>query len=292
MVCSIVLADHAPTQTPETQGLDTFTNVVVAGISTESEEIVWQESSRALNDPPLSMPDTVHITGAFITWTHFPGFLAARPGETQYTVSYSEETLAEQGFTNYLKQNSLDTRNQPANQDNLETDKVVAFEGSITGRMTSSESILVDGAGQVDISEDKFLCPFASGDQHLIAPYCNIVQMGSSVNIQDGLLHTSSGERSITSTADVPVEAEYHIQLSGIGQSAATGSANAYMQSHFQEGRMILTDHEDLGPGFYLEIYRLGQAVDIIYNEETRATGEISYFKKDMQYESGIRRTS
>lgn len=291
MVCSIVLADHAPTQTPETQGLDTFTNVVVAGISTESEEIVWQESSRALNDPPLSLPFGTLVTPFGIIEIEVPGFttMIGRTAEVQYVVSYSEDTLADQGITSYLKQNALDTRNQAANQDNLETDKLVLFEGSSTGMMTSDEDLLVDGAGQFERTNELFTCPFGSTRSIMVPPFCNIVEMGSSVAITDGVLSTTSGERTVAASGDVPVEADYSIQLSGAGQSAASGRADAYMKSHLMEGDMQLISQLEGAPGVFINQFRNGQRVDITYSEETTASGEIAYFRKDMQYESGLR---
>lgn len=295
MVSSTVLADHAPTQTPETQGMYTVTSVEVAGLATESEEIVWQMSSLELDNPPLSLPflsyDTLHGIVVF----NIPGVTdtTGGTGETQYIVSYSENTLADQGATNYFKQNDLDTRNQPANQENLETDKIVTFEGSATGSMSSSEDLLLDGASQFERTVGLFTCPFGSASRSVLPPYCNIVEMGSDVNIREGALVTSSGERSVAASADVPVDASYSIDLSGLGDSAASGSARAYMQSHLQEGRMILIYgiYPPI-PGLSMEQFTEGQSLDLTYSEETSARGEITSFRKDMEYESGVRRAS
>jgi len=291
-VCGSVLADYAPTNTAETQGLDTITNVVVAGLATESEEIVWQESSQALNNPPLSLPWGSISTPFGIIEIEVPGFttMIGRTAEVQYVVSYSEDTLADQGVTQYLKQNALDTRNKAANQDNLETDKFAIFEGSSTGMMTSDEDLLVDGAGQFERSNELFTCPFGSTRSTVVPPFCNIVEMGSSVDITDGTLATSSGERTVAATGDVPVEAEYSIHLSGADQSAASGRANAYMKSHLMEGDMQLISQLEGAPGIFINQFRTGQRVDITYSEETTASGEIGYFRKDMAYESGLRR--
>lgn len=291
-VCYPILADYASTETPETQGIGTVTNVIVAGLATEREEIVWQESSQALNDPPLSLPWGSISTPFGIIEMEIPGItnLFGRTAETQYVVSYSEDTLADQGVTQYLKQNALDTRNKAANQDNLETDKIVSFDGSSTGMMTSDEDLLVDGAGQFERTNELFLCPFGATKSIVVPPFCNIVQMGSSVDITEGVLVTSSAERTVAASGDVPVEAEYSIQLSGAGESAASGRANAYIQSHIMEGNMQLISQFQGSPGVFFNQFRQGQSVDITYSEETTASGKIAYFRKDLAYESGLRR--
>jgi len=291
-MCYPVLADHAPSQTPETQGLTTITSVEVAGLATSSEDIVWQESSQELDDPPLSLPFLTFNTQHGITVVNIPGWTDTRAamGETQYVVSYSDDTLADQGVTNYIKQTSLDTRNKAANQENLATDKIVAFEGAATGRMASSEDLLIDGASQFERTIALYTCPFASATESVIAPYCNIVEMGSSVDITDGILHTSSGEWSVAASGDVPVEAGYTIEMSGIGDSAASGSASAYTQSHLMEGTMQFLHGIYGPPGFSVEQFREGVALDLTYSEKTTASGEISYFMKNFEYESGARR--
>lgn len=289
-----VMADHALTQDPETQGLNTLTTVEVAGLATENDEIVWQMSSQDLTDPTLSLPILSFPTAHGVVIWNIPGLTttAGGTGETQYTVSYSDDTIADQGNINYAKQTSLDTSNKPSNQENLETEKVVVFGSAGTGRMTSSEDLLVDGASEFERTVGLFICPFASGGQSVVPPYCNVVEMGSSVDLTDGRLHTSSGERTVAATADVPVEAGYSIELTGIDESPASGSADAYMQSRLMEGMMQFV-HGIYGPGgFSVEQYNEGKTLDMTYSEETTASGEIYYFRKDMEYQSGVRRIS
>lgn len=287
-----MLADHALFQDPETQGLNTLTSVEVMGLATENEEMVWQMSSQDLSDNTLAIPFLSYKTPYGVVVFHIPGLTttAGGTGEAQYTVSYSEDTIADQGTIQYGKQNSLDTRNQASNQENLDTDKVVSFEGSATERMTSSEDLLVDGASEFERTVGLFICPFASGGQSVVPAYCNIVEMGSAVDITDGVLHTSAGERTVAASADVPVEAGYGIELTGSGDSAASGSASAYMQSHLMEGRMTFLAGIYGPGGFSVEQFGEGKALDLSYSEETTASGEIYYFGKDMRYESGVRR--
>ncbi len=293
-MCYPVPADHVPQQTPETQVLNTVTSIQVAGLASESEDIVWQLSSRELDNRSLSMPFLSFLTPNGIVVWNIPGVTtnAGATGETQYTVSYSEDTFSDQGSFRYVKQNSLDTSNKPSNQENIRTDKIVAFDGATTGRMTSSEDLLVDGASEFERTSEAIICPFASAIGGVIPPFCNIVEMGSAVDIRDGALHTSSGERSVAVSADVPVEAGYSIVLSSLEESPASGSATAYMHSRLQEGKMQLIKTIYGPPGFSLEQYTVGNGVVFTYSEETTTSGEISCFSKDMRYESGVRRVS
>jgi len=56
------------------------------------------------------------------------------------------------------------------------------------------------------------------------------------------------------------------------------------------EGDMQLISQLQGSNGVFFNQFRNGQRVDITYSEETTASGEIEYFRKDMQYESGLRR--
>ncbi|RPH74197.1 hypothetical protein EHM76_03970 [bacterium] len=284
------LADHAPPQTLEIQGLNTITSTEVTGLASESDEMAWQLSNRELNNPPLSMPFMTTALGSDVFVINIPGLTTGGTGETQYTISYSENTVASQGSTSYIKENSLGTGNKASNQMNFNSNKIVSFDGADAGRMTSSENLLVDGAAQYDRSTGMLLCPFATTSVSVIPPYCNIAEMGSSVDISNGLLHTTSGERTVAATADVPVTATYSVGLSGIGQSPASGTASAYMQTHLQEGAMQFLHRLNMAGGAYIDQFREGKSSDLTYSERTTVTGEITSFQKDIIYESGIRR--
>ena len=104
-------------------------------------------------------------------------------GEVQYAVAYSENTVADQGLVSYTKNSALETANQVVDTRNIQTSKIVEFVGFDTGRAVSSEDMVVDGAGAFGLAESQFICPFASDQIDLTPPYCNIVEMGSDVDM-------------------------------------------------------------------------------------------------------------
>jgi len=73
------------------------------------------------------------------------------------------------------------------------------------------------------------------------------------------------------------------VSVSGIGNGAALGSADAYIKAHIQEGRVTQT---------YLFIdateYTIGKTEDLQYSETTSASPVIAKFAKSMNYKSGM----
>ena len=70
----------------------------------------------------------------------------------------------------------------------------------------------------------------------------------------------------------------YNIRLTGFGDIPATGSANAYMNVHIQEGGaapLFVDGHQQ-------------KAEDLVYSEYSTATGDITLFDKVMNYNSKI----
>ena len=82
--------------------------------------------------------------------------------------------------------------------------------------MTTSEDILLDGAGSQTVSANQICCPFASAVNPFFPPFCNIVMSGSSADISTGSISTSAGARFIAATADVPVAETYLINVKGV----------------------------------------------------------------------------
>jgi len=247
--CGMALADNPVNQTPETQGITVTTNVVCQGLVTQSTSVVWQQSSAALDSPPLSAT------------------------ESQYTMSYQQNMIADQGYTEYTGRNSLDTSAKVANQNNFESTKQIDFVGSDTGRITYSEDLLLDGAGTASGTASRMLCPFASSASDTIPAFCNVVEMGSTFDGKMVSMMTDVSERHVTATADPGVAAKYNVQLSGVG------TASAYIKAHLMEGRIGTVG--ETSPS---------KALDTTYEETTTASGQIADFLKQMSYESGMRR--
>ena len=295
ILCPVALADIPPTATPETQGFLTATSMSVFGTATETDSVVWQGSNLNL-DGTLSNAGNILVdtTGRAALVPHLPVFddiLNDTPGEVMYTVAYSENTIADQGFVSYAKSSSLDTANQVVNTKNLETTKLLEFVGSETGRAVSSEDMVLDTAGSMDITDEIFTCPFAGESTGITPEFCNILEMGSDVDMTIMSLATTMSERNVASTADVPVAADYAIKVTGFGDVPALGSASASINAHLQEGaaRYFGTyEFEDFGDA---DVYLFGKSSDVQYSETTTASGEITAFSKVLSYQSGIRRT-
>ena len=243
----MAMADDPVNQTPETQGIDTQTVVYCLGTTTENDNIVWTQSSEYIgNSPPL------------------------QPTERYYVMSYTEDTIMDNGYGEYTKQMSTDTQNKVANQFNFEATKQVDFvqveEGY--GYITTEESLLLDGAANASATADKFICPFAATTYANVPQYCNVVEMGSSFDGYAVSMLTDAEERHVMATADPGVAMNYGVALEGVGTAAA------WINAHIMEGRDATT----------------GKAIDLTYSELTTASGTIIDFEKVMNYESGIRR--
>ncbi len=294
-----VTADRVPTQDPEIQGLVTATSVDVVGIATENDALAWLNSNRNLASNTLMLPShlVADDTGTIIF--DVPGLYPVYdamyggdlPGETRYTVGYSEATSAVNGALVYSKSSAVSTANQLADHNNIETSKTATFVGGDGGRMTSSEEGLIDGAGTLDLTSSSVLCPFASANGEYLPPFCNIAKMGSSVDVSLVSLVTSTNERSVAVTADVPAELGHSIAVTGIGTAPAIGSASASMNVHIQEGKAGYTGFGSalMNDQIYdVGLLQIGKTEDVAYSESSTASGEIGQFKKTMNYRSGV----
>lgn len=300
----MVMADDPMTATRETQGITTVTHVVVYGTFTDSAEGVWVSSTQDLrNNPPLGgeaggyepVLEVDPVTGEIIDTGD-----RTYVGEGQYTMSYNEQTMADNGYIEWDKVVTLDTGNQAANQDNFKATTqfdFVSFEDAF-GRATFSESLMLDGASTGSNAGNRMLCPFSTGDNGFIPAYCNIVEMGSSFTGSQVSLNTVARERHVSASADTPVGMDYSVSLSGVG------SAAAWINAHIMEGRtggVLENIANGLGEnaggvtdfGFYnydTDDAGMMQGVDLVHKEKTTASGIIESFSKSMSYQSGVRR--
>ena len=250
-VTGVVAADTGIDGVPETQGFVTSTASHVVGTVTETDSIVWQLAYEDLSIPPLNVSE---IAG---------------------TMSYTEDTIADQGLVGYTKVQSLDTANAVAGTYNFNTEKLVEFVGLDTGRMISGEIMVVDIADYgYNNTGGLYLCPFAAQVTNESPGYCNIIELGSSVDVPLASLSTAADERHVQTFSDSAVAADYSIKLTGLGDVPAMGSATAYINAHLQEART----------------YEGVKAEDVSYSETSTAAGDIVLFQKVMGYQSGLRR--
>jgi hypothetical protein len=248
----VAMADPGVNAVPETQGITTSTAVQAVGTVTETDSVVWQLGFPALATPPLEV------------------------GDVNYIMSYTENTIADQGLVSYTKGQSLDTANKVAGTYNFNTQKVAEFVGLDTGRMISSENMVLDGASDgIAPSTTVFICPFAAAATEGGLPtFCNIIEVGSDVDVTLASLTTAADERHVMASADPAVAVDYSIKMTGFGDIPAMGSADAYINAHIQEARNAADD----------------KAEDVSYSETSTAAGDITLFQKVIGYQSGVRR--
>jgi hypothetical protein len=268
MLCTAAaFADTGVPQVPETQGFSTSTFMSALGTVTETDSIVNVIASQELD-----------------------GTYPLIEGESMYTSTYAENTVADQGLVTYAKEMTADTAGMATtNLFNVKTGKVVEFVGTDTGRMISDENSVLDGAGVSIWDRVLMICPFASPDTNSAnPPFCNIVEEGSSVDLTLGSLATGTSQRYIMEVSDSDigydypisdpgVESDYQITLTGFGDIPAAGSAEAYLDAHIQEGKVMA----GIPP-------EAPKAEDLVYSELTTVSGDITLFQKVMSYTSKI----
>jgi len=310
LIGGIAMAADPINATTETQGISTTTGVVLMGTMTNSETVVMTASTMDLRDnPPLGAfgdpadpewfwegesPDN--------TWELEDEGIVSLP-ERQAVMSYTESIIADNGYSEFNEMQSMDTGNKVANQKNFASTEqfdFVAFSDAM-GRATTSESLLLDLVSQGSLAADRFICPFATGDQGFIPPYCNVYEMGSSFTGTQVSEVTQAGTNFIAKSADVPTQASYSIGLSG------TGSAAAWINTHVMEGRTAGYYPFEADDYWWVDFWNydmntgspylgLGggngfmQGVDLVYKEKTTASGVIEAFSKSMAIQDAVRR--
>ncbi len=267
MLAVQVLADPGVPQTAETQGFLSSTDMQVTGTVTEQDSLVWRITNDGFSDKYGGVDTPLYYYRAAI-----------------YSMAYSEDTIADQGVVTYTKQGSVDTQGKVEGQSNVKMEKIVEFEGLATGRMVSAEEQVLDGAGTPFPTERVLICPFAPSEATYIPTFCNIVQEGSAVDLTYGSLVTQAEDRFVTElqayssgwdnpVSDYGVTSDYQVRLTGLRDVPAIGSADAYMNVHIQEAAGYSSAYEN-------------KSADLIYSEDTTASGEITLFQKVMGYSS------
>jgi hypothetical protein len=264
LLVGCVMAAEPPKATFETQGVKTTESIsVLSGSVSTSETMVMTvaENDAGINAPPLEF------------------------GEKQSTNVYTESTDAKNGVNiEYSKTFAADTGNKVLGTWNLQTHRSIQYETNTAkdGRMTSAEKIVMDVAGNTDDTATEFLCPFAEGKSNYSPAFCNIVQMGSNMDVTYVNVVTDAAKRDIQAVDDFPLEAQYSINAKGVlvettgglVQQPATGSISAFMDVHTQEARGNSQIPE----------------ADFVYKESTAASGFINSFVKSMYYQDGALR--
>jgi hypothetical protein len=300
-------AARDPEQTFETQGINSVTNVELlsgspgyANTFSTSKELVFSISNNGgLNEPSLMDPFPLGKIGPYLVILKVPGFTEdiTTPGGVQYTTSYKEDTNAVNGATSYSGTLRADTANKVLGQDNINAHRNIQFGGNPNGQLTSSENILLDGAGAATPTADEFICPFAASESQMTDEFCNIVRAGSTMQITMGSVVTDASDRFVAATSDYGNQLDYGISLKGVGGFPAAGDVGAYIDVHAQEGRTELAASLPICTGEgcptgeeegSVDFYTLSQGLDFTYNEKTSASGWINEFTKTMHYDSMV----
>jgi hypothetical protein len=298
MATGFACADPSIPATPEAQGITTTTSAQVSGWFDEEQDMSWQISTSPLGssltypNPSIPVgPYVIYVPGNIVLEELF-GDINTTRGGVLYSSVYSESTTATNGDVEYSRQFSADTGNQLAGGSNIEAERLIAFSTDTSGRLVSSEYIMVDGVGQFSLTDNVLLCPFASDASEFVPQFCNMAEMGSDLDISTGSVSTTAGDRFISATGDYPVTVDYGIRLTGIDDEPADGSVSAFMNALDMEGEIttlarVPFENPDDGT-FYL--LQTGLASELRFDELSSVHGQIAVFDKVMHYESGMRR--
>jgi len=203
----------------ETSMLVVHVSASASGNLRSNTDLVYQQGNEDLNNnPPLN-----------------------QSGEGVNTVGYFEETMATDGNISYDQTIRVDTGNQVAPQNNLETTRIIDYsnEGD-GGRMYTSEEVLVESCAAPATGEDLGCCSWGSSSADDVLPAsCTQVIAGSEMDLTEGSVTTTSSGRTVAESTDEPLEMTYSVDLHGTDQTGnedAHGTASAHVNANIAEG--------------------------------------------------------
>ena len=327
LLAGFVQADRGINPTPETQGIVTTTLISADGrfLSNSDLSISTTDDSKGINGiPPLrTLPSLTDFDSFsdFIEWLIFEwewdvdvsdGLVLQGQynGAVVYDAVYTEDTVSNgQGVFDYTKILDVDTSEKVMTQANIETTKILTYDGGNSGRVFSEEGISIGSSGSADplariglgiltpapdprAPSGRSICRFAGLVPSVLPAFCNSADAGSSIDMRQAQVTTASSSRFITPSADTPVLLSHDIRVID-----SVGTASAGMDVMAMEGRSMeefLRGTLNLNGQTIFDAW-LGISSDDLYqttsfSESTRVDGTIAIFDKSMVYESGIRR--
>jgi hypothetical protein len=297
MATGFACADPSIPAIPETQGITTTTSAQVSGWFSMEQETAWQISTSPLGSS-LARPSPSFPAGPYVVY--MPGNIVLEEilgdgnedGGILYETVYSESTSATAGTIDYAKIFSADTGNKISGGTNIEAERLITYTADSSGRLASSEYLMLDSAGEFSVANEVFTCPFAAQVSEIVPQFCNRVEMGSDLDISTGSVSTDASDRFVQATGDYPVASDYSIRLTGAGDEFAQGSVSAFVNVLDQEGNVdiiarIPFEDPEMGILYLLE---MGLGSELCYEELSEVHGQIAVFDKDMHYESGVLR--
>ena len=261
MLTGLAMADIGIPPVPETQGIVTSTTLDAVGNFASATETQWRITDDMGGLPGLG---EVLLLG------------------TVYESVYTEDTVSNGvGLIGYDKELDIETSGQISGQWNVEAFKELTFVGVDGARVTSSDTIFVDGAAlSYDFPIEVAICPFISGIGEWIPTYCNRAEAGSTVDLTVANVRTTSTDRFVMPSADHHVELNHDIRVSELVTDLPfMGLASAYMDVLIQEA---YGSDDPTGEVQWMLAER------IEFSEETTVDGDITLFEKLMHYESGM----
>jgi len=264
-----------PPNTVETQGIATSTVASVIGDFSHHSDLRWDLSSEVLGaniedspEGPIVLPEP-------------PLFFR---NEVQMYTTYSEDTEARDGLMEYRKETSVDTHATAGAGFNVENERLFAFTGTDTGRVLSTENLMMFNVGTTVDTLGSTICPFAADIYDCYPYFCNQVETGSTIDMSIVSAGSSAQLRNVNDpgepghwppmpTVDDPARMHYGIRVTENDGVPSSGFVSAYLDIHNLEGE---TDFFD----------QLGQQFDL--EENRMVSGDVSTFSYLVQYESGI----
>ena len=258
LLTGYALADSGIDPVPETQGIVTSTSVNVVGNFASATEMQW----RITNDP-----------------NGLPGVPVLDDEAAIYESTYTEDTQTHGvGLMLYDKELDIETSGQISGQWNVEATKQIAFIGIDGAYVVSADNIMVDGAAEdVEGTDLKVICPFATGVSPNFPAFCNRAEAGSTIDMTVANVRTTTTDRFVMPSSDHPVELNHDLRVSElVADVPSVGFASAYMDVLIQEA----------GAGSFPVDETLMERIE--FTEETSVDGAITLFDKLMHYESGM----
>ncbi len=280
LMTGYALADIGAPQTPETQGIATSTSLNAVGNFATVTEIQWRiaHGQRGLPDiPPLPEHEGMIF-------------------ESVYTEDTQSDGI---GLLLYDKELDVETSAQITGQWNIEATKQLAFVGIDGAAVTSSDTIMVDGAATPYPTEAVIICPFAPQITEIYPSFCNRAEAGSTIDMTVANVRTTTTDRFVISEGINPVGASGNVELNHdirvselVEGVPSAGLASAYLDVLIQEARGVTIENggtENGGTKFNGDGYPYTTLMERIeFSEETSADGAITLFSKLMHYESGM----
>jgi hypothetical protein len=196
----------------------------------------------------INVQTAAHVAGSFQARTELvlqqsSGDLVPpiESGDQISTVVYTENTMGINGETEYAKNTNLNTGNVVNGQENVQTDRILTFDGGDGGRMVSAENVIVQTIATEDTTSTS-CCPWGSTTNATLPAECETVQAGSKMDVYEVSVSSSSGVRAIADSPGTTVSLDYSIDAHGINQTpgslenAAIGSASAYVDGKTMQG--------------------------------------------------------